>query len=151
MDFLRPLSWTGRWPPSPGSPRCPLCESVSRLPLSRGPQTHWLGAPPTTSLSLNYPFKDPISRGSYILRSWELGPPHTNLGEPEPPSQNKPDPQARAVLAEYSREGGAVSSPLWEVHCGLGGVLPTQGWWSRPAQTVQDENVNCRKAGGQWN
>lgn len=114
-------------------PSVRVCVPIASF--SRTPDTLAWG-PPATSLSLNYPFKDPISRDSYILRSWELGLPHTNLGEPEPPSQNKPDPQARAVLAECSPVGGAVSSPLWEVHCGLGGVLPRQGWWSRPAQTV---------------
>lgn len=52
-----------------------------------------MGPPAPTSLSLNYPFKDPVSRDSYILRSWELGLPHTNLGDPEPQARTSQTPR----------------------------------------------------------
>lgn len=78
--FPRSLALARRCLTSP-CPRLtsPLCGSVSHSPLIR---TSIIGLRPTlkTSFYPDHPFKDPVLEYSHILRGWELGLQHVDLG-----------------------------------------------------------------------
>ena len=104
-----------------------------------------MGPPTLTSLSLNYPFKAQ-SPETAILRSWELGLPHTNLGGPEPQARTSQTPKpGLSWLSTAPRER------LCPFPCGRctvaweGSFQCTAGGAGRLRLCVQDENGEQQK------
>lgn len=77
--FPKPLALARRCLTSLCPHLTPLCASVSHSPLI-GTPIIGLGPTPMTSFYPDHPFKDPVLECSHILRGWELGLQHVDLG-----------------------------------------------------------------------